>query len=317
MEDKYKGLTNNLITQIDKIFDNAREGSFRTRERYRSACHSFAGFLAKEFRLQKFKNLQEKHITAYAAYMKNENRATGTIKTDLSAIRYAHDKSGSRNILPDNKSFNLEKRTYGTANKAWTVNEIKMAKDLALIQGRPQIYHAINLSSTTGARLEGVALMSVRQLEHALDYKELYLKEKGGLERYVPLTKESQLNAIKEALAYGKALGKSGHDKIFTDPIKGGVQKTRKSIGNWVTNNRHHFTDNSLRGRDPAFEAKLKEQGLKPRSTHITFHGLRHAYTQERYRELRAAGYDTATAKRITSANLGHHRGEVVNIYLA
>lgn len=45
-------------------------------------------------------------------------------------------------------------------------------------------------------------------------------------------------------------------------------------------------------------------------------HGLRHSYAQERMAELQARGFDHAAAREIVSQELGHFRGDVVEVYL-
>ena len=45
-------------------------------------------------------------------------------------------------------------------------------------------------------------------------------------------------------------------------------------------------------------------------------HGVRHSYAQERMRELQKHGYPYLTARTIVSQELGHFRGDVVEVYL-
>lgn len=45
-------------------------------------------------------------------------------------------------------------------------------------------------------------------------------------------------------------------------------------------------------------------------------HGLRHSYAQERMAELQARGFDYVAAREIVSQELGHFRGDVVEVYL-
>lgn len=317
--DKTQNIKNNLNIQIAKIFSDTREGGYKTRARYQEACERFSGFLAKEFRLQKFENIKEKHITKYVDHMKAERKSPSTIKTDLSGIRFAHQRSGAKFSLPDNSKLNLEQRSIGKIDKAWTSSEIKMAKDYAKITGREDVYHAINLSSNIGYRIEGVTIATVRYLENSLKYGELYIKEKGGLERYVPITRENQMNAIKEVLAYARNQGKTGHEKVLVSNVKGGVQRQIKSIQNWIGNNQKHFRDDSLRGKQKTEEFKkiAEKNGFKLRSSNISFHGLRYHYAQTRFEELRKQGNNDNMAKKITAENMGHHRPDVTNIYLS
>lgn len=49
----------------------------------------------------------------------------------------------------------------------------------------------------------------------------------------------------------------------------------------------------------------------------MTFHGLRHTYAAEKYRELTASGIAELDAHFTVSRLLGHERADVTNIYLA
>ena len=49
----------------------------------------------------------------------------------------------------------------------------------------------------------------------------------------------------------------------------------------------------------------------------LTFHGLRHTYAAEKYRQLIADGISELDAQLTVSQLLGHERADVTNIYLA
>ena len=49
----------------------------------------------------------------------------------------------------------------------------------------------------------------------------------------------------------------------------------------------------------------------------LTFHGLRHTYAAEKYRQLIADGVSELEAHLTVSQLLGHERADVTNIYLA
>ena len=49
----------------------------------------------------------------------------------------------------------------------------------------------------------------------------------------------------------------------------------------------------------------------------MTFHGLRHTYAAEKYRELTTSGIRELDAHFTVSRLLGHERADVTNIYLA
>ena len=49
----------------------------------------------------------------------------------------------------------------------------------------------------------------------------------------------------------------------------------------------------------------------------LTFHGLRHTYAAEKYRQLIADGFSELDAHLTVSRLLGHERADVTHIYLA
>jgi site-specific recombinase XerD len=91
----------NLIEQLEKLRKHNRQGSIKTKERYYQAMQRFCRYLAETWRLQKLANIAPKHIEGYAEFLKKNNKSASTIKTDLSAIRFFHDKmSETRHRLP-------------------------------------------------------------------------------------------------------------------------------------------------------------------------------------------------------------------------
>ena len=99
------GIYKNLVSQIDSILAYSNERSIKSRYRYYEATKRFCRFLADNYRLQKFKNVEDRHFRAYVKYLKENNEAT-TIQTDLSGIRYFHEKSSSKNKLSENLHVN-------------------------------------------------------------------------------------------------------------------------------------------------------------------------------------------------------------------
>lgn len=319
MDQKTQNIKKNLMAQVNKIFNSTNRGGYATRGRYKDATERFCTFLASEFKLQKFKNIREKHVTSYVEHLQSEGKGASTIKTDISGIRFAHGLSGSRNPFPENSKLDLEKREYNKVDRAWTLGEILDAKQYALITDREDVWHALNLSEHFGLRVEGTCLATFNHLKEALTTGELYTKEKGGLERYIPITTKEQVKAIKEAMSYSSANGRRGGDKILVDGVKGGVESQIKSIQNWVYNHRSKFQDDSLRNKQnlEKFKQIAEKQGFKMRSENLSFHGLRYKYAQNRYEVLKKEGFSENAIKEKVSRELGHYRPSITNIYLA
>ena len=68
----------------------------------------------------------------------------------------------------------------------------------------------------------------------------------------------------------------------------------------------------------PGCNAGIRETVQDPDSDRpLTFHGLRHTYASEKYRQLIADGISELDAHLTVSRLLGHERADVTNIYLA
>jgi integrase len=307
-QEKTDNITNNLMVQVDKLFDNCNEKSFKTRYRYHEATERFCIFAAEEFKLQKFSNIRDKHITAYVQYLKDSGCSSSTIKTDLSGIRFFHRLSGEKFNLPDNSQLNLQKRSIGNKDRAWTDEEIGRALTLAKTMGRTDIYYAIQFSSSFGLRLEEVCRCTVSHLKEALQNGELYTKGKGGQERYVPIVSLVQHSVLEDVIAYAQSKKKAKTDKVFAEGFRGGTLSAKRKIQNWISNHRHKFQDD-IRKSDLSLST---EKNKKPKISAISFHGLRHYYAQSKYNAL----INDPDAKQKISEELGHHRKSITNIYL-
>ena len=299
-----EGAYKNLVAQIDSILAHSNERSMPSRDRYYEATKRFCKFLADNYRLQKFKNVEERHFRAYVEYLK-ENRAATTTQTDLSGIRYFHERSGSKNTLSLNKRLALHKRAPGKENRAWTPEEISKARVVAREMGRVDAEIAIDLVSEFGLRIEELCRLKVEHLMHAEKYDQLIVQGKGKKTRPIPVNEE-QMKIIKKYLDYAKVSGRSPGDYLISSSEKNGVLHEKRSLQNWMSFHRKKFVDEN--------RADMKEEGKKPRHETISWHGLRHSYAQRRFEEV--AKVSPEKAKKVVSHDLGHGRDTVTPIYL-
>lgn len=117
-----KCIYHTLVTQLDKLARHNRQGSFRTKYRYYEAVKCFCAYLATYYQLQKLENISGKHLASYVLYLQAQGKSASTIKTDLSAIRFFHDKmSHPRYALPGNEELGvaLERRRFGQQDRTW------------------------------------------------------------------------------------------------------------------------------------------------------------------------------------------------------
>ena len=307
--DKYKypriPMSNNMIAQILSAFDHTNEGHYSTKARYLSATVPLVEFLVKEFHSQKFANLSGKHLRAYVKKRQSDGIAPATIMSDLSAIRYVYRMVGGKNRLPDNAELGLEKRKVGEMDRAWLPDEIDKAVELAKAMGRTDVVFAIRLSKEFGLRVSEVARIRVEHIEKAIDNDHLWVKGKGGQVREVPVERPEQRELLNDLKAYAAKKGLQGMEFVLSDNKKYGVERKIDSLQNWVINHRSKFT--------VADRTNDVKEGYKPKVDKITFHGLRHYYTQKRGEWLEAN--HIRNAKRNLSESLGHHRESITKIY--
>ena len=109
-----KGIYHTLITQLDKLARHNRQGSFRTKDRYYEAVKRFCAYLAARYHLQKLENISGKHLVSYVLYLQVQGKSASTVKTDLSAIRFFHDKmSHPRWASPWNAATSGSRTAHG------------------------------------------------------------------------------------------------------------------------------------------------------------------------------------------------------------
>lgn len=307
-----QNIQNNLMSQINSIMKNNHEKSYKTQTRYYNAEKQFVNYLSEVYKLQKIKNVNSKHLSSYVQYMQQNNYSASSVKTNISAIRFFHRLSGSKNILIDNEALNLEKRTFGKMDRAWSSDEYEKALRISKESGRLDVHFALKLSKLFGLRIEETVKCQVNHIKDAvLNTNELYVKGKNGKVRYIPVRTLEQIDVLKEVLTFAKSQNKHGNDKIITKSEKYAVAKETKSLQNWILNNRRKFEDDRK-----SANMISQNSSKKPKSEHLTFHGLRYLYAQKRYEE----ETNTTTlkeAKRTVSYELGHNREEVTNIYLS
>lgn len=151
-----KGAYCTLTTQLDKLARHNRQGSFRTKERYYEACKRFCAYLADEYHMQKLSNISGKHLVSYVLYLQENGKSASTIKTDLAAIRFFHDKIGdAKYTLPANSELGveLERRRFGGVDRTWSSIEFNKLLGKALAENRYDFILALYLARYAGLRI--------------------------------------------------------------------------------------------------------------------------------------------------------------------
>ena len=301
------GLYKNLCEQVTSIYKHCNELSYGTRKRHYEATKRFCGFLADNFRLQKFKNVEDRHFRAYVEYLIESGASPATIQSDLSGIRFFHRLSGNKNKLSENNCLDLPKRAVGVENRAWLPEEKEKARALAEEMGRTDVVIAFDFIEAFGLRIEEMCRTKLEYLMSALKNGQLVVpKGKGGQSRPITLNPD-QRSLIAKYVEYAKAIGLRPGDYLISSSEKHGVLDAKRSLQNWMSYNREKFM---VKDRE-----KIVEEGKKKRHATISWHGLRHSYAQKTHEEV--SKEKPGKADKIVSENLGHHRLTVTRIYLA
>ena len=303
------GKSENLINQIDKLFKMNNMKSIKTRYRYKDACYRFCSWLGENTNIKKFANIKVKHIYTYVEHMKEKHYAPGTIKLELSGIRFFYALTDGKEILPTNQKLNLENRITRGAKRAWTEEEKEKAIELAKRMGRIDVVKAIMLCNSFGCRLEEAVVLTTYQVKNSICSDFLYLENtKGKHPREVPVKPEN-IEVLKYVLANAAST-----DRIFLSTgFK--THKVKKSIQNWIVNHRKEFQDADRIERDAAREMLQEDKKAAPR-VNLTMHGNRHTYAQVTFKEALSEGKTKKEAEKETSEDMGHKRREVTHVYL-
>lgn len=306
---KTQNIFDNLVSQIDRIKHRNNEKGFSTQARYYAAAQRFCGYLAEDFRCQKFANVSGKHLKAYIEKLQSEGKSTQYIDTELSGIRFYHERSGSKNRLPENKALNLEKRHPKRFDRSFLREEIKGAYNCADAMGRTDVNAGMRLCYRFGLRLEEAVTLRVEQIEHAVKYGQLEIKNgKGGQARTIPVETKAQRNALLSLCEYAKEQRKQLTDYLLCDNRKHSVKKCKESLENWMSNHRSKFLAQN--------RTVITEPGKKPRIASPGWHGFRHSYYQvTKTRLIREDRMSISEIEREMSERLCHHRNEVNGYY--
>ena len=147
-----------LHEQVYAIYRRCNRGAVNTRKRYLVSALKLCDYVEKRFGLEKFKNLNDKHIRAFVQYEREQCVPDTTILTDLNGIYFFYEFLGGENVLPDKREFGLEKFYNPIENIFWTREEVEKAIKLAELQGNSMIGKALRMSSAENIGINEIAL---------------------------------------------------------------------------------------------------------------------------------------------------------------
>lgn len=299
----------NLIAQADRLKASSNINSIGCIERYEDAEYRFCKWLGENTEIKNLKNVSAKHIYPYIESFFDRECFNSYIRTEMSAIRHYHSLTHSKNILPSNKDLGISEKNDYEFDRAFLPKEFDDMIKVARSMNRYDVVIQSYLSRYFGLRFEEAATLRLYQLEDAIRYKQLNVKNtKGGLVRDIPVDRPIQEKILNEIVAYLRANGKKSKDYLICDSHKHSVKKEKASLQNWRSNHSNKFVDPDRR--------KYVKPDCKKRIKRPSWHGLRHLYFQENRRRLIAEGGMTESqVENEMSERMGHHRNDIKKFY--
>ncbi len=301
--------TKNLIIQADHNRASSNINSIGCIERYEDAEYRFCKWLGENTELKNLKNVSAKYIYPYIESFFDRECKTSYIRTEMSAIRHYHSLTHSKNILPSNRDLGISEKNDYEFDRAFLPEEFDKMIKVARSMNRYDVVIQAYLSRYFGLRFEEAATLRLYQLEDAIRYKQLNIKNtKGGLVRDIPVDRPIQEKILNEIVAYLRASGKKSKDYLICDNHKHSVKKEKASLQNWRSNHSNKFVDPD--------RCDYVRADCKPRIKRPSWHGLRHLYFQENRRRLLAEGGMTERqVENEMSERMGHHRNDIKKFY--
>ena len=283
-----------LNYQLKLLCKHSHEGSFETRVGRERQLSAIANQLHElGFRQLKASSLKQKHVQALVDEWLKQNLSPGTIKNRMSCLRWWAEKVNKRAVVASSNDF------YGIPDRQF-VSGTSKAKDLkrdqlALVKDE-YVRMSLRLQQAFGLRREEALKIQPRWADRG---DQLQLKAswtKGGRERTVPIRTQEQRSLLEQA-------------------------KRLAGFGSLIPRGRQYIEQLRI------YERHTANAGLSK------MHGLRHAYAQQRYRELtgwpaphaggpsKKAMTETQQqadqrARLIISSELGHVRAQITAVYV-
>ncbi len=288
-----------LEWDLQQVLKRNRDGSRGTQYERKKMVMQFAKDIhGLGFKGLRLRNVRQKHLQRVLTLWTsgdpgNRLVSAATLKNRLASLRWALEKMGKTNLLPDtNSALGIEARTYlPEQSKAITLTEdvLKRVTD-------NHVYHSFRMQDAFGLRRAEAMKIQPAWADRG---DKLVLKSswtKGGRPREIPIRSQHQREVLNAAKAFAK---------------NGSLIPARKSY-------RDHLM---------TWEYQTRRAGLSKT------HGLRHAYAQRRYEELTGrkapilGGTPTKQlegalkekdrqARLQIAAELGHSRIDITSTYL-
>ena len=282
-----------LNYQLKQLCRHNRDGSYRTQADRERLLTLIANQLhALGYRRMQAQSIKPKHVEALVRHWQETDISVGAIKNRLSVMRWWAAKVDKQNVIARSNDH------YGIPDRQFVTNTSKakevQAADLEKVRDE-HVRMSLELQQAFGLRREEAIKF---QPVFADRGDHIVLKPswtKGGRTRAVPVRNEAQREVLDRA-------------------------RRLAGRGSLIPSSRNYVQQLRI------YERHTANAGLSK------MHGLRHAYAQQRYRELTgwlapAAGGPVAKmlspeqqftdreARQCISRELGHQREQIVSVY--
>ena len=283
-----------LNYDLKNLCKRNRDGSKSTQANRHKRLQQMADDLHRMgYRHMRARSLKPKHVEALIQLWKARDLSVGTMKNRMTDVRWWAEKVDKRGVIRPKNA------DYGIGERTF-VAQVSKAVSLTeeMLTKIRDIYvrMSVRLQSAFGLRREE-AIKFIPKLADRGD--RVHLKAswcKGGREREIPILTDAQRELLDEALILANNGSLIPEELRYVDQLR-------------------------------IFERETSAAGIG------NTHGLRHAYAQERYRELTgwecpvAGGPSTKElsaserivdleARQIVSRELGHERVQIGTVYL-
>ena len=289
-----------LTYGLKELCNRNRDGSYATQYK-RFRILSQCAYLLHEIGYRKMgtQSLKPKHVDALVKRWKADNLSVGTIKNNMTSLRWWAQKIGKPAIIArDNDYYGIEKRVFVTGtDKSCQLDADKLSK-----VADPYVKASLELQEAFGLRREESIKFTPIYAMQSLEDGYIQLKDtwtKGGKPRNVPITeamREKQMQALKNAATLAGRGSLIPPDKRYVNQLKTYERHTRNAGFNKLHGLRHAYAQaryTQLTGMEPPCKGGPSPRSMMP--------------------ELRERDH---AARDLISKELGHERRQIVSVYL-
>ncbi|MGK7346223.1 MAG: phage integrase N-terminal domain-containing protein [Candidatus Nitrospinota bacterium M3_3B_026] len=288
----------NVKFQVQQIIKQNPPRSYATRRAREVSLHKFAGWLIRNYpSLRKINSLKPKMINAYVQHLKSRNLSTGTLKNNISHLRFLARSIDKANIIPrTNAEFGIGPRRYASPESR--AREIPPGSLERLPEGHRL---GVELQRAFGLRTSEVGKFRVAVADRGTHLSMVGSWCKNARPRSIDIRNGSQRALLERLRGY---LVRNGQSNLI--PTSKSYRQWERSYYRAIAANLGVVRGHNLRH---AFAAQLyteRTRGLRPPNQGGPL--LREMDTETRVR--------ARDAYQIVASELGHSRATISKSYL-